>query len=206
MIEQFFNLFKEKTGAETYSAWAFDLDVVELVSATVITDSSANEIKQKLEARLPLGMTQIDKVLKHAKQSTEEHIVLITDAIATLGSKGAALQQEAASTIAALRAPPRPDNAKLWVLNLGTKIDNDVAVAISGLGGGRVVTASVTSNASVAALRMSKAWDELLAPVGMNASVAPGPGVHVHPKNFYDLRAGSEVVYMSWGASDPDYE
>jgi len=131
--------------------------------------------------------------LTHAASSTDDFIVLVTDAIATIGARGAALQK-------ALGAFPK--TSKLFVLNIGTKLDKDVAVAITGLGGGRVVSLAATANSTVAMMRMATAWDDLLAPVGISGTVVPGSAnIHVHPKNFYDLQPGSEVVYVSWSAN-----
>lgn len=190
MLEAFLNETKAKTYAERADVFFFDLAVKEAVAATTQMHGLGTTVSEQLRTRLPLGLTRLDRALAHMSQQQADYVVLVSDVIATQGARGAALR----SSLSAL-----PVTTTLLVLHIGTKVDMHVAEEIAALGRGRVVGVPVTGDAEAGAVRMSEAWEELLAPLGAVGIVqAVDANTSSYPTYLSDLRPDSEVLYFSW--------
>ncbi|CAE8663068.1 unnamed protein product [Polarella glacialis] len=196
MLEAFLNQTLEKVAPTAVAVLAFDLDVVTLLPEASLGADLGRRAADALRARLPLGMTRLDRVLAHAARSGADFVVLLTDAMATLGDRGALLPRNLQGL---------PKTSKVFVLNFGNKMDLEVATEVAGVGGGRALSVAASSNASTAAARMSRAWDDLTAPIGNTGKIVGlTGGTAVYPAIFFDLQPDSEVVYFTIPESSMD--
>mmetsp|Transcript_66902 Transcript_66902/g.156832 ORF Transcript_66902/g.156832 Transcript_66902/m.156832 type:complete len:1018 (+) Transcript_66902:80-3133(+) len=171
---------------------AFDIEVEELWPLGPKTSALGSTVRAALEARGPLGATDLELLLTHIQNSGSSvnetvGVLILSDFIATANER-------AAMKLARLLATSGNRVVSLGVI--GAKYDSAVGRAVAAAGGGRSVQIPLTSKEVPSVV--SKAWQELTEPLGLNASAAVSSG-WVWPETFFDLQLGDEVIVYSGG-------
>jgi len=171
---------------------AFDIEVEELWPLGPKTSALGSTVRAALEARGPLGATDLELLLTHIQNSgfsvnETVGVLILSDFIATANER-------AAMKLARLLATSGNRVVSLGVI--GAKYDSAVGRAVAAAGGGRSVQIPLTSKEVPSVV--SKAWQELTEPLGLNASAAVSSG-WVWPETFFDLQLGDEVIVYSGG-------
>jgi Flp pilus assembly protein TadD len=182
------NFFRSLPQVRKMSASAFDISVVPLGEFTPETSA---KIIAALKDRHALGATHLVEVSKQIGEQARangkaQHFVLISDGIATLGSR------ESSDILAALGDWPANDT--LHALVIGQKQDSKMLAAIVEKTHGRVIVLPLGDAASAA---MPTVLEDLMTPLGSTCSLSDANANWVYPTVINDARPGSEVIFLS---------
>mmetsp|Transcript_2812 Transcript_2812/g.6735 ORF Transcript_2812/g.6735 Transcript_2812/m.6735 type:complete len:1021 (+) Transcript_2812:91-3153(+) len=171
---------------------AFDIEVEELWPLGPKTSAIGSSVRAALEARGPLGATDLELLLTHIQSNPGTvnetvGVLILSDFIATANER-------AAMKLAGLLETSEKRVVSLGVI--GAKYDSAVGRAVAAAGGGRSVQIPLTSKEVPSVV--SKAWQDLTEPLGLNASAVASSG-WVWPETFFDLQLGDEVIVYSGG-------
>jgi tetratricopeptide (TPR) repeat protein len=165
---------------------AFDQELAPLGSGTAAELSS--RVAALLRARLFLGGSDIEKVLRdvatHAQQHPDQAIVIASDLVATVG------KTEPKELISAIKAiPPR---AMIHALILGPREDAPIAKALTA-GRGRVIDVPFSDQLTT---RSREAAQSMRRPLGASFDVDDTNAEWVYPRHVDDVASGDEIIVL----------
>jgi tetratricopeptide (TPR) repeat protein len=184
------NMLKEFGSDEKLSMNTFDLSVSIVGNEIAGNKEGTEKLLKKVTERQCLGGTDFVKLCKTisedgAKRKEPVEYVIVTDGVATFGSK------EVKDILDALNLPRVH---KLSVLVAGSTEDNRLTEALAEKGGGRVVRIPLTSNWEA---NTEEGTSELRKAYGVTVQLYDENAKWIEPSIFRDVRPGMELIAFS---------
>ncbi|MCU1231104.1 MAG: hypothetical protein JWO97_3988, partial [Acidobacteria bacterium] len=165
---------------------AFDQELSPLASGTAAEMSS--RVATLLQARLFLGGSDIEKLLRDVATRTQQHpeqaIVIASDLVATVG------KTEPKDLLSAIKAIPQ--RAAIHALILGPREDAAIAKALTA-GRGRVIDVPFSDQLTT---RAREAAQSMRRPLGASFDVDDTNAEWVYPRHVDDIASGDEVIVL----------